>query len=264
MSWHAGSYRNRQFDHHAPPPIDEGPPPPPRDWGRLKLALRLMVVLAFGAAGVWLYQSPVFAVSHVEVKGLQHLNEESVLDRVSLTGQNLLNIPTAQIQQTLQEDPWVRRVEVQRQLPNKVTLNVEERSPVAIWEGKGGRFIIDRDGMLIEPAPKSGPLPVLLEMNGPLRQTGGRGDGDAAELAAKLVESLPGAIGQKAKSFEYQANGGLVVETDKGRRARFGDGADFEYKLAVWKALLAKGAVDKLNVGHVDLRFGDRPFFRDN
>ena len=52
------------------------------------------------------------------------------------------------------------------------------------------------------------------------------------------------------------------METDQGKRARFGDAQDFQWKLAVWKAVLKEAEIQNLNAGHVDLRFGDRPFFR--
>jgi cell division protein FtsQ len=202
-------------------------------------------------------------VQSVTVVGLNHRTEPELLGRVSLIGENVLTLPVGQIQATLTEDPWLRSVEVKRQLPNRVTLQVEERVPAAVWDGKGGRYLADADGTLLDPAPPKTDLPVVRDLDGPVRIPGDRLGTDAAGVAAKLVKALPETIGQRAKTFEYVRNGGLVVETDKGKRARLGDGADIDYKLAVWKALLLRGDTEKLVVGHVDLRFGDRPFFRD-
>jgi len=259
MTWHGGSNHFRTYDF--------GPEPEPehRDHPRLRrlwLACKLLMLAGIIAGGAWLLQSPFFHVQTVTVVGLDHRTERELLERVSLIGENVLTLPVAQIQATLTEDPWLRSVEVKRQLPNRVTLHVEERSPAAVWDGKGGRYLADADGTLLDPAPGKTDLPVVRDLDTQVRIMGDKLSTDAPGLAARLVTALPQTIGQRAKSFEYVSNGGLVVETDKGKRARLGDGADFEYKLAVWKALLLRGETEKLVVGHVDLRFGDRPFFR--
>lgn len=261
MSWSAGSYHYRTLDFGPEP---EEPKHAPRSLGKWAILLKLMVLLAFVAGGVWFCQSPVFAIADVEVEGLSHRTQDEVLGKVSLEGANLLTVPVAQVQTALTEDPWVRHVDVVRKLPNRLTLLVEERVPEAIWEGRTGRFLVSSDGILLDVAPPNSSLPVVKDVDGGVLWVGDKVSGDTAELATKLVHALPAAINQKAKSFEYLSYGGLVVETDKGKRARFGDGSDFDYKLAIWKALLQKGDTDKLKVGHVDLRFGDRPFFRDN
>ena len=260
MTWHAGSNHFRTYDFGPEPePVFHGHPHLRRLW----LVCKLMLLAGIIAGGIWLFQSPVFQVQAVTVQGLSHRTEREILERVSLAGQNVLTLPVAQIQSTLAEDPWLRSVEVQRQLPNRVTLHVQERKPAAVWDGKGGRYLADADGTLLDPAPAKSDLPIVKDIDGPVYIPGDRLGSDAAELAAKLVVALPQVIGQRAKSFEYLSNGGMVVEMDKGKRARLGDGTDFDYKLAVWKALLNRGDTEKLVVGHVDLRFGDRPFFRD-
>lgn len=212
--------------------------------------------------GIVAYRYPVLAVSEVQVTGLQRLAAEPVLDRLSLEGRNILALDLDGAATALQEDPWVRGVHFQRQLPGRVVVSIEERAPVAVWQSGVRFFSVDLDGTVLEELSGPGALPAVKDLDGAVPRPGDRRDPDAVALAVRLTELLPKELGEEARSFEYLSYGGLVVETDKGKRARFGDASDVLWKLAVWKAVLKEAGVQHLKAGHVDLRFGDRPFFR--
>ena len=91
-----------------------------------------------------------------------------------------------------------------------------------------------------------------LGIGGPLRPAGRAG----------IDRILPGEVKAKAKRFEYSENGGLLVITDQGWQARFGSPDDFEYKIAVLKAIIQNAKTRNAKFTAVDLRFGHRPFIR--
>lgn len=226
-------------------------------------ALADVAVLAVGIAlGVAVFRHPAFIVSQVEVEGLEHLSLSTVLERAALQGQHLLALPVDDIRAAITQEPWVRRVDIQRKLPGRVILYIQEREPTTIWQVKGRQFLVDQEGAILEENFVPRDLLVIQDQDGSLPKPGDRKDQDAIALALTLKEVLAREMNQSARAFEYLRYGGLVVETDQGRRARFGDSSDFQWKLAVWKTLLEAGEAQDLLVGHVDLRFGDRPFFR--
>ena len=232
-------------------------------WQVLIRALADIVVLAAGVAlGVAVFRHPAFIVSQVEVEGLNHLSLTTVLERAALQGQHLLALPVDDIRATVTQESWVLRVDIQRKLPGRVILIIQEREPAAIWQAKGRGFLVDRDGVVLEENFVPRDLLAIQDLDGDVPKPGDRKDQDAIALALTLKEVLAKEMNQSARSFEYLRHGGLVVETGQGRRARFGDSSDFQWKLAVWKTLLKAGETQNLQVGHVDLRFGDRPFFR--
>lgn len=209
-----------------------------------------------------LYQYPVLAVSEVQVNGLQRLAPEPVRDRLSLEGRNILSIDLDRAAAALRDDPWVRDVQFQRQLPGRVVVSIDERTPAAAWQSGARFFSVDLDGTVLEELIGPGALPVVKDIDGSVPRPGDRRDPDAVVLARRLTELLPSELGEEARSFEYLSYGGLVVETDKGKRARFGDANDVLWKIAVWKAVLKEAGSQNLKAGHIDLRFSDRPFFR--
>ena len=87
-------------------------------------------------------------------------------------------------------------------------------------------------------------------------------DQDAVALRFLLEETLPLELAEPALRYQYDAAQGLSVLTSTGQWAIFGDSTDLPHKLSVWKAILADAGRDGLNIHYVDLRFGNRPYFR--
>ena len=237
----------------------------PRPWrhrGWLSLALKVAAVTGGLTIGIALFRSPVFAVSEIEFTGLHQLPQSRMSEHFNVRGANILALQTGELLAPALKDPWVRSVDVQRRLPGKLSIAVEEREAAAIWQVQGRQYLIDRDGTVLEETRSKSGLPVIQDQDGASPVPGDKRNAETVALARTLTEVLPVELGEKAVGFEYLSYGGLVVETDKGRRARFGDAADFQWKLAIWKAVLKEADAQQMKATHIDLRFGDRPFFR--
>lgn len=94
--------------------------------------------------------------AHIEAKQLhQRVTEEFV--------GNFFNVQVADIQQFVQQQPWVSQVAVRKQWPGKLLIVVTEHSPVAIWNTN---FLLNKRGEVFKAPLEelSQPLPKL---NGP-------------------------------------------------------------------------------------------------
>lgn len=213
--------------------------------------------------GSALYFGPLLRVSSVEAVGLQNLKDSDVLKVASLEGRNILAMNTNAVKGQIEGLPWVKEATVRRSFPHSVVIIVVEREPIALWKVGGTMSLVDQEGVILGPASGARDLPVIIQqLDGKVLKPGDKVSADAVNLAIRLRETLPSIMGLKAKGFEYLTSGGLVLETDQGWRARFGDSEDFDAKLAVWKAILPKAQTTCLKGSHTDLRFGERPFFR--
>lgn len=237
----------------------------PRPWryrGWLSLVLKVAAVTGGLTIGISVFRSPAFAVSEIEITGLRQLPQSRISERFDIQGANILALQTDDLRAAALKDPWVRSVEVQRRLPGKISVAVEEREAAAVWQVQGRQFLVDLDGTILEETRGRTGLPVIRDQDGSLPNPGETRSADTIALARTLIEVVPAELGEKAVDFEYLSYGGLVVETDKGHRARFGDASDFQWKLAIWKAVLKEAGAQQMKATHIDLRFGDRPFFR--
>lgn len=235
---------------------------------RQRVGWRVMLPLVAAAAGAFLgwglYRAPLLTVTEVEVLGGNRLSTVQIREAAQVEGQSILAVDKEQVEAALKGLPWVKQARLQRQLPNRVVILLEERDPQAVWQVDGAAFLVDEEGVVLGTAEQAPHLPLITDRDKLPVQPGDRVPQEAIRLAVKLTEVLPQALGTKAKRFEYTRalDGGLVVVAATGQQARFGGEEDLAFKLASWKAILQEGEREGRKIQHVDLRFGSRPFFR--
>lgn len=85
-------------------------------------------------------------VQKVEVQGCHRIDHQKVLEAASIPSQTpILKLDLKEISQRVEVLPWVRSCKVRRVLPDTVSLNVEERRPVALINLKK-LYYVDEDG----------------------------------------------------------------------------------------------------------------------
>ena len=89
-------------------------------------------VYGFKFALRWVTTAPTFAIDAVEVTGTQRLDAATVRAASGLVlGQNIFRADLAEAQRGVEQNPWIRHVQVTRLLPRRIGIQIEERKPVA-------------------------------------------------------------------------------------------------------------------------------------
>ncbi len=121
------------------------------------------------AAAVWLVRVPSLPVRHVVfTEALPHTKRgevEQVLP-AALKG-NFFSLNLDMVRSALEKLPWVRKVDVRRQWPDRLEVRVEEHKPVARW-GEGRGELVNSYGEVFAaslPEQEAGGMPLLF---GPL------------------------------------------------------------------------------------------------
>jgi cell division protein FtsQ len=129
-----------------------------------------LVVALPCAAGMWLLNSPSFALAEVEVAPSPRVPAGWVRQSLApMAGENVLALPLAAITFRVGQHPWVEAVEIEKVLPNRLRLAVTERVPAAVVERGGMRFWAEGDGRWIarvEGGEATAHLPLLVERIG--------------------------------------------------------------------------------------------------
>lgn len=222
--------------------------------------LALVPAFLLGAV-VAAYNLPALKVAQVQIAGSQKLDVAKIRAALHLEGKNMLTVDVSMVDRVMRQEPIVKSVNVRRQWPDKIIVQVEERRPVAFWQTPDGIYAVDQDGFVLTEAPGPGSLPAITSHDGGVR-VGGRVPSGVLGLASDLTTRLPAAVGARPVEFEYSAARGLVVATDKDWNAVFGDERGTDSKLAVLAAVLQTADERELDFREIDLRFGERPFLR--
>lgn len=118
------------------------------------LATLALVVLGMGlfAGYHFLRTSPRFAIAGVEVLGATHMSREEVIAVAGVAvGSNIFALDTDQVEKRLEQLPWVKQVEVHRQLPRTLEIKITERVAVAAVN-TDGLYLMDAAGTLFKRA----------------------------------------------------------------------------------------------------------------
>ncbi len=109
-------------------------------YGILGLALVGGITLGLLYGYRFLTRSPYFAVKSIVIKGNFRLTSREILELIALApGDNSLALSISSMEKKLAANPWVRKVSVQRTLPDGIAITIEEEEP---------RFWVRREGKL--------------------------------------------------------------------------------------------------------------------
>ena len=239
----------------------------------LAAALRLggIILLLAGAAAVvaaavqWLLTSPRFAVAVVEVQGTSRLSPAEVREAAAISpGENLFRLNSEEVVARLRQLGPVKRAEVIRSFPNRVTLVVEERVPFTLAQA-GRLYWLDEDGVSLGPEPRAVTprLPVITGIRPEETRSGGAAAEDA-RAAVSLIRSMlrtGSPLTREISEIHMSGADGPVLYTVDGIEVRLGT-TDWEDRLGRLEGVLAQIRSLGEPMEYVDLRFRGQVVFK--
>src|SRR5216684_766000 len=139
-------------------------------WGAV--ALGIVFLCGITVASLYHYgerswRFRVESSDNIEVTGMQNVSKAQIMEVMGADmGRNIFFIPLAQQKTQLEQIPWVESASVMRFVPNRLKVEIHERTPVAFARVGPRMFLIDAGGTLMELSPKHKySFPVILGMN---------------------------------------------------------------------------------------------------
>ena len=203
--------------------------------GRLYLVMWGIVAAVVVGGLVWAAQSPLLDVDRVEVTGVSHSSVVDTLAALEIEpGMPLVAVRSGAIAEALESDPWVADAAARVVWPNRVEVQVAERSPVAVLRHDGGSWLVSTDGVVLAPAADElfGTVEIVVAAD---VFVGAAVSGDVAG-AVDFVSALDGDLA--ASTLVTVAEDGLAANV-AGYPVRLGQGEDLAEKARVVSALVA-------------------------
>src|SRR5436305_66062 len=136
------------------------------------VALIALCVVATASAALYQYgerswRFRIDSSDNIEVAGMQNVTKAQIMEVMGADiGRNIFFIPLAQQKTQLEQIPWVESASVMRFVPNRLRVEIHERTPVAFARVGPRIFLIDAGGTLMElPQKRKYSFPVILGMN---------------------------------------------------------------------------------------------------
>lgn len=209
----------------------------------------LIMILALGAK----YMTGSFIVRDIVVSGNYHLEEEDIVRKLNMgEDTSLLSLRFKDVDETLRNSPWVKKVSIKRQLPDTLMIRIEEAVPKALLSQNGHTYLIGEEGGILEEIGSEGTqfLPVIRDIDP------GK-DGKELLEALQLIEALSERnVLANMESVEICLRSyGLEMKID-GEMIKVGYGKYHE-KLDRWKDFESR--MNEVGAAkYIDLRFQDK------
>ena len=135
---------------------------PRSTFGRVLLGMATLLIVGAGVAGVivvrrFLVRDPHFripGVSSIQSSGLSEVNRTEILPVFGEDiGRNIFFVPLSQRRKQLESIPWVQQATVMRFLPNRLSVSIVERTPVAFVRQGSQVELADADGVILSMPP---------------------------------------------------------------------------------------------------------------
>jgi len=191
---------------------------------RRTVVLGVLAGLAALGATYWTMTGPLVAIRHLKVTGYKRA-DGSQLDwaaRVAATSGTMVNLPTARIREALSAFPWVGRVDVARDLPWGIVVEIHQARPAAVVvPTRGPRMLVTGRGRVLGPAPARPGLP-RIRLDGPSPAPGTRLTSSAVRAPLAFLSPLPKALARRVRRLGFDRNGLLGAKLEGGPDLRLG------------------------------------------
>jgi len=88
-----------------------------------------------------------FLVEQVFITGNTKVSRDQILEIVNnIEGKFIFDIEISELHSRVSSVPWVKNVHVRRSLPNSLHIEIEEQTPLALWQRNGRLILISQDG----------------------------------------------------------------------------------------------------------------------
>ncbi|MGB8182333.1 MAG: FtsQ-type POTRA domain-containing protein [Stellaceae bacterium] len=193
------------------------------------------------------------ALENVDVFGRQRQSAASILAALDVQrGTPMFEIDLTAAQTRLEALPWVRRADVERQLPDTLFIRLTEREPFAFWQRNGTLSLIDRDGTVI-------PTDNLAQYAPRVVLVGDRAPAQASTLLDMLATEP--ALAPRVNAAVLYGSGRWTLRFDTGVEVALPENGT----PAAWHRLAGIEAQDHVlerNIAAIDLRLPDRMVVR--
>lgn len=218
-----------------PQPVQTRQYPPTRSRVLVRRTVAISVAATVVGLVLSLFFSPLLGVDSVTVNGAVNLSTSDVLAAADVqNGTPMLRLDTGVIAARVRQLPRVATVDVSRDWPATVRIDITERVPVAYAVLGNGIHLVDRTGL--DYATVTAPPPGLPKLT--LTTLAPTDPRTAAAVA--VLGALPRQLRALVLTVGAQTPGSVTLGLTGGRTIRWGSAADSALKAQVIAALMTQ------------------------
>lgn len=225
-----------------------------------------IILLTFSIA--FLLTSSLFNIKTINVTGNIRVSQQEIIRLSGLSyQQNIFRINTKATMKSIFQNPYVKKIKIDRALPNVINIDIIERKPLVLVPYVGSYLYVDQEGIVVEinSSIKDLKLPII---NGLKFSTFKLGEEiklenkQQLESMVKLINEISNTgINQEITEINTADVSNIKLITKNGIKINLGDASDLENKIPLAKAIIQDLNKKKLK-GTVEMGHKGNPFFK--
>jgi cell division protein FtsQ len=223
---------------------------------RRTVVLSVLAGLATIGAGYWALTGPPAAIRHLKVTGYARADLPALdwAARVAASSGTMVSLPTERLRRALAAYPWVERIDVRRDWPSGVVVNVVQAIPAAVVvPQRGQRMLVTAAGRVLGPAPRRPGLP-RIALDGAAPAVGQSLTSAAVTAPLAFLAPLPREIARRVRRLGIAGDGLLGARLQGGPELRLGSPEMLDEKARALVAIMRYlPAQEEANVAYLDL-----------
>ncbi len=210
--------------------------------------------------------SSFFLIESINIVGNQQLPEEEVIrhSRLSL-GQHILKVNAKGTAAELESHPQISEASVHLQLPNRVTIEIRERSAVAVVPYFNNFAAVSEDGAVVRVVNNLSALnlPILTGLPLPVTGVGERFPiSEGFRYGIQVLQSLNDAVRSQISELNISDPRNLILYTYDNIAVYLGQGLNIARRADALRDIIDSVRVSALAGGFIDLRGDGAPVYR--
>lgn len=217
----------------------------------------VMVVIAMYV----ILRSPLFDISQIVVNGNQYLAEEVIRSATPISpGENIFKINVADASDQLKKVPMVKDVQINRDLPATVLINVTERRPLGILPTGNGFVEVDEEGMCLQRSGSGVPgIPIVTGIHVETVFPGDYIHNDLLTEVLAVINGLPIELTEDLSEVNIDPDGQVKIYTLGHIPCYLGSAEDIEQKGLVLLQLLREIERQNQSIEYINISSVDKP-----
>ena len=240
---------------------------------KIKRIIKTIILLALIIGGFcFALISPIFNVTEINVTGNEQISSDTIISLSQLEiGQNLFRFNRIKVSNEIKTNAYIENVKIQRKIPNKIEITIEERKRDYNVEFLNGYAYINNQGYILEIAEQKLELPVIKGISTPQEQIveGNRLDDEDLEKLETVIQIMNICknydLDTKISSIDITNKSNYIINMDEEKKTiQLGNDSNLRNKILYVPAILTE---NKEKEGTIylngDINGDFKPRFRD-
>lgn len=216
----------------------------------------LFLIVVF--ACIAFMHSSYFAITKISVEGNKYLTAAQIMDLSRIKeGMNIFSLKTNEITNSIKTNCWVEDVQLVRELPTKVVIKVEERTPLVTIPIQQRFINLDKQGVVLSnDISCQENLPLITGLNISSRLNPGQVIQSKELLyVLKGLNMLDSNALARISEVNLQQKDNLLIYMLDGMEIRLGGFNDLVKKINLLIPILQDSQIKNSSIEYIDMRF---------